>query len=96
MANAESDDDDYMSGAILEQATQYENKRQKTYSERRQEHLREQQRKAYIKPQRELEEERRQEGLKKQLEEDNKGMRMMMKMGFKQVMLKTNKVWNVY
>jgi hypothetical protein len=90
MASAESDDDDYMSGAILEQATQYEKKRQKTYSERRQEHLREQQRKAYIKPQRELEEEKRQEGLKKQLEEDNKGMRMMMKMGFKQVISKTD------
>ncbi|CAO3593362.1 unnamed protein product [Absidia cylindrospora] len=82
---SDDEEDDYMSGAFLEQASQYEKKnKQKTYSERRREQLREQQKKAYIKPRRELEQEAREEGLQKQLTGDNKGMKMMMKMGFKQ------------
>ncbi|KAI8066869.1 hypothetical protein BC940DRAFT_301746, partial [Gongronella butleri] len=79
-----SDDDDYMSSAILEQADQYEKKREKTYSQRRSEYLREQAKKGVVKPRKELEKEARDKGLENKIESSNKGMKMLMKMGFKQ------------
>lgn len=54
-----------------------------TYSQRRKQELRKQQQRGYIKSRRELEEEARELGLQKQIGEDNKGMKMLMKMGFK-------------
>ncbi|KAI8085083.1 uncharacterized protein BX664DRAFT_300805 [Halteromyces radiatus] len=79
------EEDDYMSTAILEQAAEMDKKlRTKTYSERRREQLREQQKKAYIKPRKQLEQEAREQGLQKKMTDDNKGMKMMLKMGFKQ------------
>ncbi|KAL0094313.1 hypothetical protein F4703DRAFT_1921850 [Phycomyces blakesleeanus] len=75
-----SDEDDYMSTKFLEaDATN----QQLTYSEKRRKHLHNQQIKSYIKPRAQLEQEAREEGLKKAMDSENKGMKLMMKMGFK-------------
>lgn len=81
---SDEEEDDYMSTKFLENAQEFESKRQESYSERRKRQLREQQEKAYIKPRAQLEAEEREKGLKKSIEEGNKGMKMLMKMGFKQ------------
>ncbi|KAI8379803.1 uncharacterized protein BYT42DRAFT_614067 [Radiomyces spectabilis] len=84
MSNIEDDEEDYMSSRLLEQASEYEKQRKDTtYTERRKQQLREQQKKGYIKPRKQLEDEARQEGLKKTLDPSNKGAKMLMKMGFK-------------
>lgn len=80
------EEDDYMSTKFLETAQEFESKRKETYSERRKKQLREQQEKAYIKPRAQLEQEEREKGLQKQMDEENKGMKMLMKMGFKKGM----------
>lgn len=82
--HSEDDEDDYMSTKFLETAQEFESKRQESYSEKRKRQLREQQAKAYIKPRAQLEAEEREKGLKKSIEQGNKGMKMLMKMGFKQ------------
>ncbi|KAF1798723.1 hypothetical protein V8B55DRAFT_1522968 [Mucor lusitanicus] len=82
--HSEDDEDDYMSTKFLETAQEFESKRQESYSEKRKRQLREQQAKAYIKPRAQLEAEEREKGLQKSIEESNKGMKMLMKMGFKQ------------
>lgn len=82
--HSDEEEDDYMSTKFLENAQEFEAKRQESYSERRKRQLREQQEKAYIKPRAQLEAEEREKGLKKSIEEGNKGMKMLMKMGFKQ------------
>ncbi|CEP11824.1 hypothetical protein [Parasitella parasitica] len=85
MSNQSDDEeDDYMSTKYLENAQEFESKRQESYSEKRKRQLREQQEKAYIKPRAQLEAEEREKGLKRSIEQSNKGMKMMMKMGFKQ------------
>jgi hypothetical protein len=77
-------EDDYMSLKFLESAQEFESKRKESsYTERRRKQLREQEKKAYIKPRAQLEAEEREKGLQKSLEHDNKGMKMLMKMGFK-------------
>ncbi|KAI9487147.1 MAG: hypothetical protein EXX96DRAFT_67691 [Benjaminiella poitrasii] len=81
-----SDEDDYMSAKFLENAEEFESKRkEETYSERRKKQIREQEKKSYIKPRAQLEAEEREKGLQRSLDEDksNKGMKMLMKMGFK-------------
>ncbi|KAI8143147.1 hypothetical protein BJV82DRAFT_578872 [Fennellomyces sp. T-0311] len=81
-------EDDYMSAKFLEDAADYEKThKEATYSQRRQQQLREQQKKGYIKPREQLQREAREEGLKRNLgDTDNKGMKMLMKMGFKKGM----------
>jgi hypothetical protein len=79
---SDNDEDDYMSAMFLEEPEDLKNK-ELSYVEKRKKTLREQQKKAYIKPRKVLEEEARQEGLQKELDEKNKGMKMLMKMGFK-------------
>lgn len=79
---SDGEEDDYMSLKFLEEP---EDKKELSYIEKRKKALREQEKKAYIKPRRVLEEEARQEGLQKELDEKNKGMKMLMKMGFKYV-----------
>ncbi|KAG1146966.1 hypothetical protein G6F61_009185 [Rhizopus arrhizus] len=79
-----SDEEDYMSLKFLEEAKSFENENKKeSYSERRKRQLREQQQKAYIKPRHILEQEERERGLQTSVDNDNKGMKMLMKMGFK-------------
>ncbi|GAA5798792.1 hypothetical protein HPULCUR_004198 [Helicostylum pulchrum] len=80
------EEDDYMSLKFLEGAQEFESKRQETYTERRKKQLRIQQEKAYIKPRAQLEEEEREKGLQTSVDESNKGMKMLMKMGFKKGM----------
>ncbi|KAL9556744.1 hypothetical protein MBANPS3_001725 [Mucor bainieri] len=82
--HSEDEEDDYMSTKFLETAQEFESKRQESYSEKRKRQLREQQAKAYIKPRAQLEAEEREKGLQKSIEQSNKGMKMLMKMGFKQ------------
>ncbi|KAI7901917.1 uncharacterized protein BX663DRAFT_512896 [Cokeromyces recurvatus] len=80
------EEDDYMSAKFLENAEEFELKRkEETYSERRKKQLREQEKKSHIKPRAQLEAEEREKGLKRSLDEDknNKGMKMLTKMGFK-------------
>lgn len=78
------EEEDYMSSAFLQEAEEFESKRQETYSERRKRQLREHEKKSYIKPKAELEAEQREKGLKQSVaNQDNKGMKMLMKMGFK-------------
>ncbi|KAI8637065.1 hypothetical protein BD408DRAFT_68242 [Parasitella parasitica] len=81
---SDEEEEDYMSTKFLESAQEFESKRQESYIEKRKRQLREQQEKAYIKPRAQLEAEVREKGLKKAIEQSNKGMKMMMKMGFKQ------------
>ena len=82
-----SDDEDYMSLKFLEEAQEFESKRKETtYSERRKKQIREQEKKGYIKPRAQLEAEERQKGLERSMDESNKGMKMLMKMGFKKGM----------
>jgi hypothetical protein len=81
---SDNDEDDYMSLKFLEEPDDQKNK-QLSYLQKRRKTLREQEKKAYIKPRRVLEEEARQEGLKKELDDKNKGMKMLMKMGFKYI-----------
>lgn len=83
---SEEEEDDYMSLKFLEGAKEFESKRQETYSERRKKQLRLQQEKAYIKPRAQLEQEEREKGLQTSVDESNKGMKMLMKMGFKKGM----------
>ncbi|KAL7753448.1 hypothetical protein RI367_001223 [Sorochytrium milnesiophthora] len=93
MAGVEGDDedDDYMSAAFLEPAAapRSDTTRAETYSERRQRQEREQlaknpRSKQAIKEElAAVEEARRQEGLKRKLDASNKGMQMLMRMGFK-------------
>ncbi|KAG2183083.1 hypothetical protein INT44_006064 [Umbelopsis vinacea] len=80
---SDNEEEDYMSLKFLEEP---EGQKELSYVEKRKKALREQEKKAYIKPRRVLEEEARQEGLKKELDDKNKGMKMLMKMGFKQGM----------
>ncbi|KAI9282116.1 hypothetical protein BC943DRAFT_329209 [Umbelopsis sp. AD052] len=80
---SDNEQEDYMSLKFLEEP---EGQKELSYVEKRKKALREQEKKAYIKPRRVLEEEARQEGLKKELDDKNKGMKMLMKMGFKQGM----------
>ncbi|KAG2236775.1 hypothetical protein INT48_006959 [Thamnidium elegans] len=80
------EEDDYMSLKFLEGAQEFETKRQETYTERRKKQLRIQQEKAYIKPRAQLEQEEREKGLQTSVDESNKGMKMLMKMGFKKGM----------
>ncbi|KAG2193719.1 hypothetical protein INT47_013187 [Mucor saturninus] len=77
------EEEDYMSTKYLETAQAFESTRKETYSERRKKQLREQQEKGYIKPRAQLEKEERERGLKQHMDEKNKGMKMLMKMGFK-------------
>ncbi|KAF7721986.1 hypothetical protein EC973_003868 [Apophysomyces ossiformis] len=80
-------DEDYMSSKFLEEAQVYEKSKQSmTYTERRRKQLQEQAIKGYNKPRKELEREAREEGLRRQMEESNKGMKMLQKMGFKKGM----------
>lgn len=79
---SDNDEEDYMSLKFLEEPEDQKNK-ELSYVEKRKKALREQEKKAYIKPRRVLEEEARQEGMKKELDDKNKGMKMLMKMGFK-------------
>jgi hypothetical protein len=81
---SDNDEEDYMSLKFLEEPDDQKNK-ELSYVEKRKKALREQEKKAYIKPRRVLEEEARQEGMKKELDDKNKGMKMLMKMGFKYV-----------
>ncbi|KAI8356619.1 hypothetical protein EDC96DRAFT_515589 [Choanephora cucurbitarum] len=82
-----SDDEDYMSLKFLEEAQEFESKRKETtYSERRKKQIRDQEKKGYIKPRAQLEAEERQKGLERSMDESNKGMKMLMKMGFKKGM----------
>ena len=79
------EEDDYMSLKFLEEAQKFESKRQETsYTERRKKQLREQEKKGYIKPRAQLEKEEREKGLQTAVDTENKGMKMLMKMGFKQ------------
>jgi hypothetical protein len=81
---SDSEEEDYMSLKFLEGAEQYEKERkQASYSEKRKQQLREQEKKAYIKPRAVLEKEEREKGLETSVSSDNKGMKMLMKMGFK-------------
>ncbi|CAO3697411.1 unnamed protein product [Rhizopus stolonifer] len=72
-----------MSLKFLEEAESFEKNRKETYSERRKRELREQKEKAYIKPLYLREEEKREKGLQTSMDSNNKGMQMLMKMGFK-------------
>lgn len=91
MSDAE-EEDDYMSLKFLEGAEEFEAKRKETsYSERRKKQLREQEKKGYIKPRAQIEQEEREKGLQTAMDKDNKGMKMLMKMGFKQGMALGNK-----
>jgi hypothetical protein len=84
---SDQEEDDYMSLKFLEEAQEFESKRKEaSYTERRRKQLREQEKKGYIKPRAQLEAEEREKGLQKSLEQDNKGMKMLMKMGFKKGM----------
>ncbi|KAI9494462.1 hypothetical protein BDB00DRAFT_818143 [Zychaea mexicana] len=87
---SETEEDDYMSTKFLEEAADYESKTRSegTYSQRRQRTLQVQKQKGHIKPREQLQREAREEGLKRNLEEDknNKGMQLLMKMGFKKGM----------
>ncbi|KAG0186716.1 hypothetical protein DFQ28_007393 [Apophysomyces sp. BC1034] len=77
-------EEDYMSSKFLEEAQVYEkNQKAATYTERRRKQLHEQEIKGYNKPRAQLEREAREEGLKRSVEADNKGMKMLQKMGFK-------------
>ncbi|KAI9019982.1 hypothetical protein CLU79DRAFT_756604 [Phycomyces nitens] len=75
-----SDEDDYMSTKFLEANTANQ---QLTYTEKRRKQLHNQQLKSYIKPRAQLEQEAREEGLNRAMDSENKGMKLMMKMGFK-------------
>ncbi|CDH49269.1 coiled-coil domain-containing protein 75 [Lichtheimia corymbifera JMRC:FSU:9682] len=79
-------EEDYMSEKYLIQAEQHEKKQPQTYSERRKQATREHERKAYIAPRAQMEKKAREEGLNQSVSEDNKGMQMLMKMGFKKGM----------
>ncbi|KAG0166531.1 hypothetical protein DFQ30_007078 [Apophysomyces sp. BC1015] len=80
-------EEDYMSSKFLEEAQVYEkNQKAATYTERRRKQLHEQEIKGYNKPRAQLEREAREEGLKRSVEADNKGMKMLQKMGFKKGM----------
>ncbi|KAI8085962.1 uncharacterized protein B0P05DRAFT_534389 [Gilbertella persicaria] len=84
---SDQEEDDYMSLKFLEEAQEFESKRKETsYSERRKRQLREQEKKGYIKPRAQLEAEEREKGLQRSMDESNKGMKMLMKMGFKKGM----------
>ncbi|CDS07217.1 hypothetical protein LRAMOSA09740 [Lichtheimia ramosa] len=83
---SDSEEEDYMSEKYLIQAEQQEKKQPQTYSERRKQATREHERKAYIAPRAQMEQKAREEGLKQSVSEDNKGMQMLMKMGFKKGM----------
>ncbi|KAI8972512.1 hypothetical protein BDB01DRAFT_730094 [Pilobolus umbonatus] len=79
-----SDEEDYMSDKLLAQLTQqYETQKVESYSMKRRRQLRESERKGYMKPLAEREREEREIGLNKTIEKDNKGMHMLMKMGYK-------------
>ncbi|KAJ3179700.1 G patch domain-containing protein 11 [Gaertneriomyces sp. JEL0708] len=78
-------DDDYMSDALLGIA-QIVDPRPLTYSERRKKQLLEQQKKGTVKSRREQEKERREAGLTTQLPEDNKGFKLLAKMGYQKGM----------
>jgi hypothetical protein len=93
-SNGEEEEDGYMSLEILQEAQDFESKRKESsYTERRKRELREQEKKGYIKPRAQLEQEEREKGLNNTLvdNEDNKGMKMLMKMGFKKGMTLGNK-----
>ncbi|KAG0263499.1 G patch domain-containing protein 11 [Actinomortierella ambigua] len=79
-----ADDDDYMSEAFLAQFEEAEktSKKNKTYTERRREKEREHLAN-HIKSHKERELESRTKGLETELGEENKGMQMLLKMGFK-------------
>ncbi|KAI8969027.1 hypothetical protein BDF20DRAFT_141122 [Mycotypha africana] len=86
---SDEEEDDYMSLKFLQDAEQFESQRKEaTYTERRKKQLREQEKKAHVKPRAQLEAEERGKALQRSLEEDksNKGMKMLMKMGFKKGM----------
>ncbi|RUS20785.1 hypothetical protein BC937DRAFT_94379 [Endogone sp. FLAS-F59071] len=76
-----SDEEDYMSEKFLN-AADAETSSSHTYSQRRKQELRKQQQRGYIKSRKELEMEARELGLQKQIGEDNKGMKILKKMGF--------------
>lgn len=77
-------EDDYMSAKYLETAAELERSaKEKTYSQRRREQLQRQKEKGHIKPRAQLEQEAREQGLSTALGNDNVGMKMLMKMGFK-------------
>lgn len=79
------EEDDYMSLKFLEEAEQFETKRQETYSERRKRQLREHEKNTQIKSRAQLEAEQLEKGLNQSVaQSENKGMKMLMKMGFKQ------------
>ncbi|RUP47312.1 hypothetical protein BC936DRAFT_145866 [Jimgerdemannia flammicorona] len=79
---AEFDEEDYMSEKFLKAAAETSSSSTKSYAERRKQQLRDQQQRAYIKPRTVLEKEARERGLEKEIGEENKGMKMLMKMGF--------------
>ncbi|KAI8880109.1 hypothetical protein K501DRAFT_287070 [Backusella circina FSU 941] len=82
---SDSEEEDYMSLKFLEGAEQFEKERKPaTYSEKRKQQIRQQQKKAHIKPRAVLEQEERERGLETSVSSDNKGLKMLMKMGFKQ------------
>ncbi|KAJ3105342.1 G patch domain-containing protein 11 [Phlyctochytrium planicorne] len=85
------DEDDYMSASILEAATQAEKKlaksRSETYSEKRRREMEMSRRKGEVKSLGQMEKERREEGLRTDvLKEENKGFKLLEKLGFKKGM----------
>ncbi|KAJ3041056.1 G patch domain-containing protein 11 [Rhizophlyctis rosea] len=77
-----SEEEDYMSEAILAGLSATHSK-PKTYSERRKQELQRQKERGYNKPKAEAEREAREVGLATQISEDNKGFKMLAKMGYR-------------
>ncbi|KAJ3290644.1 G patch domain-containing protein 11 [Borealophlyctis nickersoniae] len=83
-ATADDEEDDYMSSAFLTEAV--EPPKTQTYSQRRKAKLVKQSEKAVVKPLKVREREARETGLATELPEDNKGFKMLAKLGFKKGM----------
>ncbi|KAI9092614.1 hypothetical protein DFS34DRAFT_283180 [Phlyctochytrium arcticum] len=83
----DDDDDDYMSDALLLQAASQPSKPANlSYHERRRRTLMEQKQKGQQKSLKEIERETREKGLAEHIPEENKGFKMLAKMGFKKGM----------
>lgn len=80
MAGSDTEEEDYMSEKFLVDSS---TDQEKTYTQIRKDRLRQAEQKAYHKSKKQLEEEAREAGLKKQMDAGNKGMQMLMKMGYK-------------
>ncbi|RKP08716.1 hypothetical protein THASP1DRAFT_29478 [Thamnocephalis sphaerospora] len=82
-ANSDNDDDDYLSMDLAALEQQTSTKKRMTYSEKRRRTLKEQERRQTA-PHKEIEQQQRDKGLSAALDAQNKGFRMLQKLGYVQ------------